>query len=151
MPTLVKEHTYCTSLTWPSLLEGSGSQSWKREKNLWAKISYHWLLLPSLPFSPLPSYKTWAALGSLSHPTTGLHCDTAVLLRRPWKQAWLFHLQPISGTAFWSRCILGRTLHGINYSVEGFNHLTPKYLALEQDWNYETQLSLTTMTWLCTN
>lgn len=69
-PTLVKAHTYCTSLTWPSLLESSRSQRWKREKVLWAKISYHWPLLQSLPSAPLPSQKTWAALGSLSHPTT---------------------------------------------------------------------------------
>lgn len=45
------------------------------------------------------------------------------------KAGWLFHLQPISGTASSSRCILGRTLHEINYSVEGLNPFTLKHPA----------------------
>lgn len=85
-PTLVKAHTYYTNLA-KLVRRQQVTKLKERKKMLRAKISYHWSLLSNLPFSPLPSYKTWAALGSLSHPDPGLHYDPAVLFLRLWKQA----------------------------------------------------------------
>lgn len=67
------------------MLEGSRSKL-KERKNVMSK---NLIIGPSSQvFLSLPSQvKELGPLRVLPHPTTGLHCDPAVLLLRPWKQA----------------------------------------------------------------